>query len=226
MDIDNFSMQKYEKNPKVKKIGHNEEEGGLDDLLDLINDEDSINEEKNQNNNDNSGLDDLLNLMSGDDEKTENDPSQRKKVLITKSAANKNKQQVKKDNPVQNPTTKNESKSVLSTKSSITISKAPSSSDTDEPLFTEKNTGLRLIKAPFKNEIEMNMRVMSDSGSFFKLSDVNRRACELKESGGNLKWYSVFVLGSKSETKCSAKGKLMNSGSIYYRVLIRVNNFQ
>ncbi len=165
-----------------------------------------MNEQEQENNSEKNdgGLDDLLNLMNSDDdsEKHEEESSQRKKVLIKKDKKEPKVSSFKTAENVDSPKTKS---SITITKCHPKVQKEPS---VDEEIFTEKNTNLRLIKTPFKNEIEMNMRVMSDSGRFFKLSDVNRRACELKESGGNIKWYTVFVMGSKTETKSSAKGML------------------
>lgn len=215
LDIDNFAMPKFDKNPKIKDVANedtprdNKNEGNLEDLLGLINDEDDEQKaeggsEKNENE---GGLDDLLNLMNSDDdgEQSKEESAQRKKVLIRKDKKESKVNSLKKDENTDSPRTK----------SSITITKAAAPKiqkepSVDEEIFTEKNTNLRLIKTPFKNEIEMNMRVMSDSGRFFKLSDVNRRACELKESGGNIKWYTIVVMGSKTETKCSAKGRQSN----------------
>jgi hypothetical protein len=87
-------------------------------------------------------------------------------------------------------------------KSSITITKIPK----EERVFTEKNTGLALIKSNFKSEIELNSQLMTDCGKFYKLTELGRRIHEIKDKEASFEWYTVFILGSKSETKCSAKG--------------------
>lgn len=206
LDIDNFSLQKFDKNPKIKPTANDEEDGDLDCLLELLESDEETEQPKKEEPEDegnNSDLDNLLDLMNDDDVKPNKksaDPSQRKKVLIKKD-------------PKKSPVTKSKTPETKSkpaaekSKSSISITKAPSKEDTcTEHIFTEKNTGTRLIKSTFKNEIEMNMRLMSDNGKFLKLSDVNRRATEIKEANSNFKFYSVFVLSHKTETKTSAKG--------------------
>lgn len=75
----------------------------------------------------------------------------------------------------------------------------------DEIVLKEKHTGLQLIKSTFKSELELNMRLSCDYGKFIKLTELIRRQSELKDSK-DLDWYSIFLIGSKTESKCSAKG--------------------
>jgi hypothetical protein len=171
--------------------------------------------DENQNQNDCS-LDDLLNLINQDDEGDDIDiekqetnvedqeklkelPTEKKKLKLKKSQ-HLTQQKVNNEDEDLSPSRK-ELKTL--SKSSITITKI--SNDADQTLI-EKNTNLNLIKSPFKNEIELNMRLMCDIGKFLKLTDVNRRAIELKETGAAFKWFSIFILGSKTESKSSAKG--------------------
>jgi hypothetical protein len=188
LDIDNVCIPKFEKNPRIN-ADINSDSGGLDDLLSLINKEE---EEEECQEEGKDGLDDLLDLLN-DEEEMAKETQERKKIVIPKKKPE-------------------EPKAPTATNSSITITKfaaksAPAAAAGGEGnVLVEKNTGLRLLRSAFKNEIEMNMRLMSDMGKFLKLSDVSRRSFELKEQGDRIKWYSVFIMGSKSDTKSSAKG--------------------
>jgi len=190
LDIDNVSVPKFEKNPRIK-ADYGDENGGLDDLLDLINEADEQNEKEQSNDN----LDEFLDLLN-DEEKMAEENQTRKKIVIPK----------KKPEDSKIPTTSTASCSSIT----ITTFAAKSASAVTENtnILVEKNTGLRLLKSPFKNEIEINVRLMTDLGKFLKLTEVSRRSFELKEQGDKIKWYSIFILGSKSDTKSSAKGMI------------------
>lgn len=202
-------MQKFDKNPKIKptdkEAAVNDDDCDLDCLLELLEsdeEEDNTKKEDAKDEGNNSDLDNLLDLMNDDENKSDkaDEPSQRKKVLIKKDS--------KKSPAAKAKATETTNKvATPKTKSSITITKVTSKEEpVNELILTEKNTGTRLIKSPFKSEIELNLRLMTDFGKFLKLSDVNRRATEIKEANSNFKYYSIFVLSHKTETKTSAKG--------------------
>ena len=189
-DIENACVPKYKKNPKLLNAATENTEGDLDELLDLINDE-------NETDNGEENLDELLSLINNEenDDVDASNNTERKKVFIKKDKHPDSTQKVADE-------TNSESTVKPAAKSSITITKIPK----DDVVLVEKNTQIRLVKSSFKSEIELNMRLISDFGKFLKLSDVNRRSCEIKESGTAFKWFSIFLLGSKTDSKCSANG--------------------
>ncbi len=194
-----YDIPKYKKNPKLKENNNEKKKNFLDS---------SDDESKDSAENPDCDLEDLMNLLEQEDNPNddvqEKDDEERKKIFIrkeknlTKSPVKANKDEEEKE----------ETKSTPKCVSSITITRIPketNSNQTDNNILTEKNTGIRLIKSAFKNDIDLNMRLACDFGKFLKLTDINRRAHELKESK-ELKWYSVFLLMSKTESKCSANG--------------------
>jgi hypothetical protein len=149
-------------------------------------------------------------------DKTVEKPSERKTITI------------KRDKPVQSQAKTNDNTAADSatttkptaTKSSITITKLPASSTktaelkaAEDKIFTEKHTGMRISKSSYSSETEMNAMLACNYGKFYRLSELIRRATELKESTSE--WFSIFILGGKSETKCSAKGNSYIIWNVY-----------
>lgn len=206
-------MPKYKKNPELKLVL-----------------EESDGEEENPD----CGLEDLMNLLEQDNEENNDEDAERKKIFIRKekpAAASQiavNEEELCKTPTQATPNTESR------LKSSITITRIPrekaspavasttpsasnAASNQDETILTEKHTGIRLIKSSFKNEIDLNMRLACDHGKFLKLTDINRRAHELKEAK-DFKWFSIFLLHSKTESKCSANGNNYGKQKIFFTV--------
>jgi hypothetical protein len=80
------------------------------------------------------------------------------------------------------------------TKSSITIERIANDL-IESNLLTEKNTGIRLLKSPFKSESELNLSINTGYGKFIKLSELIRRMQEIKNLDSSFNWYSIFILG-------------------------------
>lgn len=143
----------------------------------------------------------LIEQENNDEEEEDQNEDGRKKIFLKKEKPSQSAETVKSPEP----------KPI--SKSSITITKIPkespttlaSSSNLEERILTEKNTSVRLVKSSFKNDVDLNMRLACDFGKFIKLADIYRRTHELKEAK-DFKWYSIFLLISKTESKCSAKG--------------------
>jgi hypothetical protein len=209
-------LSKYEKNPKSNRTNQNKEaknEGNddapLEDLLDLIQQENEDEPEKTQEDDaeGNNSLEDLLNLMESDNENNE-ESKKPHGAKTPKNPANleRKKITIKRDKPIAENLrqSENSNKNALPPKntqiSSITITKVPQ----EEKIYVEKNTGIRVTKSGYKSEIEMNALLACNYGKFYKLTELSRRAEELKSQ--NSDFFSVFILGSKTESKCSAKG--------------------
>lgn len=207
---EDFSVPRFNKNPKIKTnenatksiVKDLEEKEDIENLLNLMQD-DEENVEKNGDSNEadenDAGMEELLNLIGADDsddETNKNDENKREKILIKKDTAISSTSDISLNNQEKSSEKR---KSI----SSITITKLPQ----EERVFTEKNTGIRLNKTNFKNESEMNMQLASSYGKFYKLTELTRRSQEIKDQGKSYEWYSIFVIGSKSDTKSSAKGK-------------------
>lgn len=188
MDADKFKnleeRPRYKTNPHTKNLdesnleNEDENDANIEDLLNLINEEDKE-EEK-------SLCDDI------DDKKDSLEPD-RKKFIIKKDKLIKNK--TSDENAIQEskPSEKNANKTT------------PSKQGDLETAFREKNTGLRIIKSQFKSEVDMNVHLACDYGKYYRLTELSKRVNEIKDSK-DMDWYSIFVVGSKTESKCSAKG--------------------
>lgn len=72
-----------------------------------------------------------------------------------------------------------------------------------EMIVVEKNTGMRLVKPMFRTEAEMSSR-LACGGRFYKLRQLKSSVKYLKEVGNE--WYTVVLIGSRTEPKCSARG--------------------
>lgn len=113
---------------------------------------------------------------------------------------------IKKDKLIKNKTSNaQESNSNQDTPNKKVTNTTPSKQNDVEAIFKEKNTGLRIIKSEFKSEIDMNVHLACDYGKYYRLTDICRRMNEIKDSK-DMDWFSIFVIGSKTESKCSAKG--------------------
>ena len=77
--------------------------------------------------------------------------------------------------------------------------------DSIDGILIEKHTGIRLIKSPYSSDGELNMRV-DDYGQYFKLTELIFRRDYIEKNKSSLEWFTIAVIGSKSESKCSAKG--------------------
>jgi hypothetical protein len=184
----------------------NQEEEDIENLLNLMQDDEEKSEtiEKSSVSNEDehdAGMEELLNLIGADDSDDEvdankNEENQRAKIVIKKDTNLSTSINSLPNNEEKMPTASRKSIS------SITITKLPQ----EERVFTEKNTGLRLNKTNFKNESDMNMQLVSSYGKFYKLTELSRRAQEIKDQGKSFEWYTIFVIASKSDTKSSAKG--------------------
>lgn len=132
-----------------------------------------------------SPLDDLLNLIDDEGDQAIDDSAKHKPAISLKT---KPKDEVKHEN---------EAPKIVVEK------KLPQ----NEPnlLLVEKNTKIRLCKAAFHTEPELNSR-LAFCGQFYKLSQLRQSMQNLKENGAGLDWYTIILIGSKTEPKCSARG--------------------
>ncbi|RNA24370.1 MCM10 -like protein [Brachionus plicatilis] len=177
---------RYKINPHVNSIEKpnedldTENDENLEDLLNLINEEEeekSLCEEK-------------------DDNKDSLEP-ERKKFLIKKDKLIKNKTSDEKEPKESGANNNTPKKSATNT--------TPSKQNDSEAILKEKNTGIRIIKSEFKNEVDMNIHLACDYGKYYRLTEICRRMHEIKDSK-DMDWFSIFVIGSKTEPKCSVKG--------------------
>lgn len=90
----------------------------------------------------------------------------------------------------------------------------PPPQQSKELILVDKNTRIRIAKPAFQTESELNMR-LTYYGQFYKISQMRQSMKYLKEVGTNTDWFSVFLVGSKTEPKCSAKGNKFIIWHIY-----------
>jgi hypothetical protein len=169
--LENDSLKVFKKNPKF-----NDE-----------NEEDAENIEENEN----AAIEDLLNLIENDHGEEEavtpkEDDFERGRVTIKKQKSTEKEQE-------KNESESSEVKKVYSSKSSIMIERI--ANDSVEKLIIEKNTGIRLVKSPFKSESELNLNINTGYGKYFKLSELIRRMQEIKNLDSSFNWFSIFILG-------------------------------
>jgi hypothetical protein len=233
-------IPKYEKNPKKRldNSKQNEEENApLDELLDLLQQEDATDQDESANHtgkfhlelededeaeneacpDHEKSLEDLLSLMENENE-SEQITKAETKVAEKQEEPRRKTISIKRDKPVpsQSQNSKHEeTNSTPKSKSSITVTKITSSSGSDDKIYTEKHTGIRLTKSSYSSEIEMNSMLACNFGKFYRLTELIRRTAELKDSSNNQDWFTIFILGSKSESKCSAKGNSYVIWNIY-----------
>ncbi|CAF0851383.1 unnamed protein product [Brachionus calyciflorus] len=185
---------RFEKNPKIKKHDDedektegdfgDEDDGNLEDLLNLINEQD---EEETS-----------LNESQKEEEQKDTLEPERKKFIIKKdNKISKQKTTSNDENTSESPSQKTPSKS--------SISITPLKQNDSELILKEKNTSLRIIKSSFKSEVDLNVHLACDYGKYYRLTELARRMNEIKDTK-DMDWYSIFVIGSKTESKCSAKG--------------------
>lgn len=200
-------MKVYSKNPKSNQT-------------ETENDPDQPEENDNheEENDDDAPLEDLLNLIEQNDQNGEdnaetepksNDSEEFKPVEISEEGR---KIKLKRD---KQPSVEAQTPTSTGSKSSITISKikkpesstiVPTSGDS-QPVFVEKYSGIRVTNSPYKSELELNVQLSSNYGKFFSLSRLYCHQHELKEQkDAKHDWFTVFLIGSKTETKCSARG--------------------
>lgn len=95
---------------------------------------------------------------------------------------------------------------LIKKKSTTTPAPKPNKQPMDKENFlTEKHTGIRLIKSSFSSDMELHTRVAADFGRYYKLTDLWKRVEDLKAQK-DLQWFTIGIMGSKSEPKTSAKG--------------------
>jgi hypothetical protein len=220
-----------------------DENAPLNELLDLLQQENTGEQDESANNtgkfhleldSDEEGesqanakheesLEDLLSLMEKENE-SEPPAAEEKKAEDKQANEQRKTITIKRDKPAQSSqfqsqeTAKSDNVATPKTKSSITVTKitAPSSaSATEDKVYTEKHTGIRISKSSYPSEIEMNSMLSCSYGKFYRLTELNRRSAELKDSANSQEWFSIFILGSKSETKSSAKGNSYVIWNIY-----------
>ena len=190
--MNDFEVPKYEKNP-----GKNVPE--------------EASQVERESDEDDFPLEDLLNMMEKENEDQDTGQGdERKKIFIKKDLKGQNgTQKLNSSNEDLGSESKSLSKespvtTSKKTKSSITITKIDKNDE--EKILREKHSGLRVVKSSFINEIELNTRLACDYGKFLKLTEIQRRFFELKDKDSSFQWFTVFVLGSKTESKSSAKG--------------------
>jgi len=194
-----FVMPRYETNPKVN---HDVQQNELDE-------EEQVENGNDEQEEDNGGLEDLLNLIEQEDNAETNgevdghvvtsEEISRKKLTLKKDKESSKSLGTSAETLISASSTTKE----INTKPSTQSQKEPNA--TSEHIVVENNTGIRLIKSKFANEIELNMNLVCNN-KFYKLTELSRRMHQIKEQGSSYNWYSVFILGSKTESKCSAKG--------------------
>ncbi len=81
-----------------------------------------------------------------------------------------------------------------------------------EPVIKETNTGIMLSKSNFNSGVEIQSRLTSSYGKFYKISELYRFMSHLKTNSDE-SWYTIGILGTKSDTKCSAKGEVISFAS-------------
>lgn len=192
MDAEKFrnleERPRYKTNPQSKNLDEldkddeDENDANIEDLLNLINEEEKEQDES---------------LCEEKDEIKDSLEPERKKFIIKKDKLVKNK--------IVDDKTSHESKSNENTPKKTATKTTPSKQSDLDTVFREKNTGLRIIKSQFKSEIDMNVHLACDYGKYYRLTELSRRMNEIKDSK-DMDWYSIFVVGSKTESKCSVKG--------------------
>jgi hypothetical protein len=80
-----------------------------------------------------------------------------------------------------------------------------SNEDSIDGMLLEKSSGIRIIKSTFSSDMELNMR-LCDYGQYFRLTELTMRQEYIKKNQKTLEWYTIGIIGSKTESKCSAKG--------------------
>ena len=157
-----------------------------------MNNEHEEDENPDDDENEDAALEDLLNLIENDDE-------QEDAVTPKEDAFERGKVTIKKQKSTDKEQEKDESKNEVNTqsfaKSSIKIERIANDA-IETNLLTEKNTGIRLVKSPFKSESEMNLNINTGYGKFFKLNELIRRTQEIKNLDSSFNWYSIFILGN------------------------------
>jgi hypothetical protein len=96
-------------------------------------------------------------------------------------------------------------KPVEAQKAKSPVAKPKVDDEDKEPIIKETNTSIRLVKSNFHSDIEIQSRLTSSYGKFHRLSELHRLVSHLK-SNCDASWYTIGILGTKSDTKCSAKG--------------------
>jgi hypothetical protein len=203
-------MKKYKNNPKMNIVEGTEDiendDAPLEDLLNLIGQEDQEDEEKDLNESKSA-----QNIENNQEEEDNWDDRKLKIKKVNLTATNSTSGEA-----IDTSSTPNTSiTQPQRPKSSITITKIVKPNESDPNIFVEKNSGIRVTKSSFRNESDLNNQLACSYGKYYKLSHLNRYTSELKDKDPSYEWFSIFLIGSKTESKCSAKGNNYVIWNIY-----------